>query len=551
MSRCLPYRVECTEKCLQAQNDALSSTFFILRQTGPTAFVIKEDSERTFKVFLGDPHQCTCSSFQTNREICKHICWLLLKRFRVPRTNPILWQRGLVEREINELLRELTQDNDERNRSKFNYRIKDEDENDADRQVEQRPISENDVCPICQEELLNKKLPVTHCRRGCGNNVHVKCMKIWLDHQVSTGEKLIKCPLCRETFGTPEQLKLEFQEIGAQRAERASIHLGHSCHRCHACPITDKCYKCTTCQDYFLCQTCFNLNIHNEHSFDYREKSFQHWKIATREHLAALPNALHRVLANRDINENDYEILRQLENAQNAAIMGVPENVVKSMPTERINEHSQLLQNCEQCRLCLRLYQKGERVRRLPCRHKFHIDCIDGWLLHSHCTCPIDGQLVWSADMTNEHREIKRPSSAAVRKSKKNIPPATNSPLLSVNMGLTIVPYQVRTSTHTDLNHQFRRFHMGAPLRPLIAPKSMEFSQLRAINSQILPNSQSNLSLSQDVDQRQFRRQSLLSSPSLRTENISRVNIEFNQYSTSSTNIFNHRLRQRSCSSAK
>ena len=33
----------------------------------------------------------------------------------------------------------------------------------------------------------------------------------------------------------------------------------------------NKCYKCTTCENYYLCQDCFNLNIHNEHSFDYRE----------------------------------------------------------------------------------------------------------------------------------------------------------------------------------------------------------------------------------------------------------------------------------------
>jgi hypothetical protein len=50
MSRSLPYRLECPEKCLQAQDEALNSTFFILRQTGPTAFVLKEDDERIYKV---------------------------------------------------------------------------------------------------------------------------------------------------------------------------------------------------------------------------------------------------------------------------------------------------------------------------------------------------------------------------------------------------------------------------------------------------------------------------------------------------------------------
>jgi E3 ubiquitin-protein ligase ZSWIM2 len=46
------------------------------------------------------------------------------------------------------------------------------------------------------------------------------------------------------------------------------------------------------------------------------------------------------------------------------------------MPSGRVHERSHLLQHGEQCRLCLRSYQIGERVRRLPCRHKFHIDCI-------------------------------------------------------------------------------------------------------------------------------------------------------------------------------
>jgi hypothetical protein len=52
MSRCLPYRLECPEKCLQGQNEALNSTFFILRQTGPTAFVIKDEDEKIYKVDL-------------------------------------------------------------------------------------------------------------------------------------------------------------------------------------------------------------------------------------------------------------------------------------------------------------------------------------------------------------------------------------------------------------------------------------------------------------------------------------------------------------------
>ena len=57
--------------------------------------------------------------------------------------------------------------------------------------------------------------------------------------------------------------------------------------------------------------------------------------------------------------------------------MGIPENIVKTLPSQRINESSLLLHNNEQCRLCLRFYQIGERIRCLPsCQHKFHLDCI-------------------------------------------------------------------------------------------------------------------------------------------------------------------------------
>lgn len=42
------------------------------------------------------------------------------------------------------------------------------------------------------------------------------------------------------------------------------------------------------------------------------------------------------------------------------------------------------------CAVCLEGVRRGETVRRLPsCRHLFHKECVDMWLVHAHATCPL------------------------------------------------------------------------------------------------------------------------------------------------------------------
>ncbi|XP_011501015.1 PREDICTED: uncharacterized protein LOC105364709 [Ceratosolen solmsi marchali] len=42
----------------------------------------------------------------------------------------------------------------------------------------------------------------------------------------------------------------------------------------------------------------------------------------------------------------------------------------------------------EKCTICLSEFEENENVRRLPCMHLFHIDCVDQWLCTNSC-CPI------------------------------------------------------------------------------------------------------------------------------------------------------------------
>ncbi|XP_060062476.1 uncharacterized protein LOC132543037 [Ylistrum balloti] len=425
MSRSVAWRRTCNDLVNWRQTEALNATMYILRETGPTGFLLQEEGEsKPYKAYLGDPHTCTCPQFKKDRDLCKHICWLLLKKFRVPQNDSITWQLGLVEREINGILHGFAAKQQRQQPQGPRWQRaqsgNSEGKESGREALQQRPIGDDDVCPICQDELLSKHLPVTYCKFGCGNSIHIKCMKVWADHQKSSGDTVIKCPFCREDFGPFELLKQESRNaIGAPQGGRMDRHLGTDCQSCHISPIEGKCYRCRVCTNFHLCQTCFNTATHTQHPFEYRHKRNQHWKAAQRMYGAVLPQAVAESLANREISENDYDLLMQLDSNTSTQQSDIPESVVNSFPLEKVRENGPLLAPGMQCRVCLRGYQVGQFVRKLPrCKHKFHRDCIDNWLLHSHSTCPVDGHSVW--DPHSDQIDDTEQRTRAPRQAKEN-----------------------------------------------------------------------------------------------------------------------------------
>ncbi|KAF4025694.1 hypothetical protein G4228_017745 [Cervus hanglu yarkandensis] len=52
------------------------------------------------------------------------------------------------------------------------------------------------------------------------------------------------------------------------------------------------------------------------------------------------------------------------------------------------------------CSVCISDYVAGNKLRRLPCMHEFHIHCIDRWL-SENCTCPVCRQPVLGSGLAN------------------------------------------------------------------------------------------------------------------------------------------------------
>ena len=64
--------------------------------------------------------------------------------------------------------------------------------------------------------------------------------------------------------------------------------------------------------------------------------------------------------------------------------------------------------SCE-CSICLDDYKEGDYIRKLPCNHEFHSDCIAKWLVERHSTCPL-----CKLDLLPEEEEEEEEEEASV-----------------------------------------------------------------------------------------------------------------------------------------
>ena len=74
---------------------------------------------------------------------------------------------------------------------------------------------------------------------------------------------------------------------------------------------------------------------------------------------------------------------------------GLPANIIYNLPSQMLQDRHRLLIDGSTCGVCLQGFQLRQTVRTLPCRHAFHILCIDNWLMN-HSQCPVDGSYAGS-----------------------------------------------------------------------------------------------------------------------------------------------------------
>jgi E3 ubiquitin-protein ligase ZSWIM2 len=378
MSRETEYVRKCSDVLIQRIEKAKRAKFYVLQELGPLSFIISEDSEtaRKFRISLGSRHTCSCGKFQSEGSLCKHTLWVMLKVFLIPATSDILYQTSLVDREIDDMLRSR------RSKKVAIDPVPQKQElvatTDLVDLVPARTIAEGDICPICQDELsANDGASRTiHCFSSCGNNIHTKCLKILINHQKSLGKDSIACPLCRNELGKIDSI---MSRIEQQKKPMINtyLHVKHECKECHDTPRGNL-YRCTLCKDHYLCRECFDKGSHPEHAFEFIPKKHQPWKSASRAVEPTLPPNLVQDLQNRELKDEDYQLLLQLDGKQQQGT--IPLNIINSFPVVKLcsarNCVKARLDEHRICKVCVAPISFGELIRQIPCGHGFHQHCI-------------------------------------------------------------------------------------------------------------------------------------------------------------------------------
>ena len=65
--------------------------------------------------------------------------------------------------------------------------------------VPARPLEDEEMCCVCCDTLREPE-DLSHCRYGCGRQIHTDCLLRCFKHNQTSGKSL-NCPLCRTNWG--------------------------------------------------------------------------------------------------------------------------------------------------------------------------------------------------------------------------------------------------------------------------------------------------------------------------------------------------------------
>ena len=367
--------------------DILSSTtFFLVARCGPTVFNVRDEDGKIFKVTISNPHTCSCR-IDSRCNLCIHQVFVLLKVLKISQGHPLSYQTSLTDSEITQVLSgvcgssaALSRVISITRRHSQSSKKADEVNGAGDGFVHRQELDEDSCiqCPICQDDM-NRDQALTWCRRGCGNNIHAKCMQNYSQYKISNKESA-GCPLCRVDWAL-DLLKGDCRGLSSLKHTCLPVY-------CAGCtfPQRAKFNRCLECsQAAFLnfkkpvdfCTRCYPSigKEHSNHHFLISDASASDldeilWLPVTNPRAAPqlMDIGVLTALQQRELSVEDYDTLLDLDKN----VPDLPTQLILSLLDNIQDETEQ--QSC----WCSGKNKATEtdNIQILPCKHTCHESCL-------------------------------------------------------------------------------------------------------------------------------------------------------------------------------
>lgn len=135
------------------------------------------NSGNLYTVTIQANPKCTCLDFRMRQNKCKHLYFILMRVMKVNDENKKTYTKKDLQTMFNNIppiTRNLMINKAIQTKYEKMCTIE---TTKTSTFVEQKPITETDLCPICLDSLLGGELD--YCKDYCGNSIHQKCFKMW------------------------------------------------------------------------------------------------------------------------------------------------------------------------------------------------------------------------------------------------------------------------------------------------------------------------------------------------------------------------------------